>query len=374
MPRTGTGATPFLDRTLPDGSRFKKAIGTNDPATIKAVKAMFETLVRKRHLEILKAIQAGKLSLLDALTAFEDQSLFGLDLTDRGNLYTTVYQWLEGYTKAGTASKANMKSCFKQLEKLANSKTTVGDIPALLIRYKALCQKDGKNRAFSLAKNSCRAFLKDTLGVTSPTYLAVAEIESLDTTPERKSTPIPPKELAKLLKALPEDAADMVRFMCLTGIESNIYWSNPAKWEKVEDYAIAIHGEKLKRKSNYRDRVVPMVFQPAQPTIPLKRFRAILAKASDTIIIRDFRATFADYCNESGVIFDHVVSYMGHDRPMTLKYSTKPLRKEHLLKDAKLLKNYWETEVTSPAKKPKARFTVGGKAVSLDALRKLVKE
>lgn len=356
-----------IDLIIPNVGRIKKRTGTTNPKVYDSIKVMFDQLREKADYAKLRAIKAGTVSIMEVYEAWSNQALSKLDVSDAGKPFSFIYEWLETYTKAGAAAKANYKSALNQIKKLAPASAKVRDLPDLLRKYKALCLRDDKPRAFGIAKNACRAYLKDTAGKSSALYLAVEQIENLDETPERKATALSVRQVEELTAKVGGDAGQMVWSMCSSGIESNVYF-NPDKWSQKGD-TIEIRGEKMKRKDDRRNRTVPLVLTPVVPTMAVKKFRRLITEADPTVKIGDFRKSYSRWLYEAGVSPLHIKSYMGHALNMSEHYGISDL-KGHMGTDGETLRKFI---AANRKEKPKAKVKIEGTAEAVAAVVRMMK-
>lgn len=65
MHRNKDVGTLMLDKRIPHIGRLKRATGTNDPETFKRIEAMVADCVRRKRWTVLRALQDGRLGLIE---------------------------------------------------------------------------------------------------------------------------------------------------------------------------------------------------------------------------------------------------------------------------------------------------------------------
>jgi len=186
-----------------------------------------------------------------------------------------------------------------------------------------------------------RSFLRDTYNQYHPLYLAIAAIRPLTEDVKRKerawSIPEVTAVTNKLIELGQPKVAASFWTMCLTGVGYDEY----AKGITKEGVGLRIVGTKMRRKDDRRNRIVPLIEEPAPLTLGEKRFRGWIKKASDgKMLPYDGRRIYSRLLGEAGVRFEHIQVYMGHSpRTMTDRYSRSDMT-EFLQADAERVRAF----------------------------------
>jgi integrase len=305
LPKRGTWA---IDRRIPGIGRFSVASGTTSAKTYRLLVGMVDALKAAGRLDILTAMHtrvvaplevwdAYRVADLDRLPSAETiKVLFPGELTE-GALET----WRLGL-KDGKHKDA-IKTSFAQLKKVAPTTATIGDLPAIVAKYRKLCEKREHGRSFNLTRSHCQAFLRDTVGRSHAIYRKIADLSVLPVD-RAEGHPLTVQQLDALLASLKPASAAAAHDMAMTGMGPGEYWG---KWEDAGD-RVRIRGTKRKG----RNRVVPLIAPVGKPQLHPRTFANHLQAAGGQWEPYDMRRTFAHIMEEAGIPRTRRRSYLGH--------------------------------------------------------------
>lgn len=320
--------TFILDRRLPGVGRLKVASGTTDAKTFKRLNGMLDALVAAGRLDIVRAIRDRVVKPLEVWDRFRTSDLDRLPSPEtirplwpqpRAGEAEAPGAW-EAWRLGLPAGKHRdtIANTAAQLRKLSGAAASVGDLPDLLRRYRAACERADTPRAFNLARSHVQAFLRDALGRSHHLYRQVQDLKTL-TVHREEGAPFPLAELLAFLPKLAGEAgkrgavlpaapacAAAARAMALTGMGPKEYWG---RWEILDAGRLRIHGTKRKG----RLRTIPLIEPIARPVVHPKTFELAVARVSGgRRSPYDFRRTFAHLMEQAGIPRARRQLYLGH--------------------------------------------------------------
>jgi hypothetical protein len=297
VPHRSHGRGTFeLDRLFDGIGRVRRASGTRDPDTFRAINAMLTVLYDRGRHDVLEAIRDGKVKAVHALDRFRRERLEDLPLGDA--LAPLEVAW-EAYVRTipGERHARAFRSTKRALR--IGPEHTVHELPRLLEAYSKRCPP----RMGELAKAHAQAFLRDTLHAGHPLYRAVQAIRVAprNRTRARIGTALPWPHLVALLRQLPAEARGMARTLAVTGMGRTEYFRDG--FTVLED-RIVIHG----RKRRGRAREVPRWAPVTEPMMHERKFAALLGD----VPLYALRKTFAHLMEEAGIPRTRRRAYLGH--------------------------------------------------------------
>lgn len=340
--------TVKIDRNLRAvGGRFKHATGTSDPTIIASMKVMLKTLDDRGDYEHIRAIQEGKLTLMEVWQAWSQGKLAGLQAVEEIlPLKATMLKWLDSYKDIAPNTREKYRYDYGQLFKMATKADTgVNSLPKLLKKYRDQCEKNDTARQFQMTKNAVRSFLANHLGKSHPLYLAVVDIKGIPVIKKRAARSHSFPVISAVAEKLPEESRKVMWTLVTTGMG----WLEYQNFEVVENKYIWIHGKKVRRIDDRRNRKVPLIQMPHKPTMAERTFRKHLKKASGgEMTTYDLRHTYAGWLLDAGIPFNRQQQYMGHQpKSMTQMYSQVKLE-DYLVKDALAVQKWLKEQLEGP--------------------------
>lgn len=343
--------TLLIQRRYRGVGHINKRSGTHSKKMRDRIHDMMDALYERGRLDLLESVRDGIISPMQLYNAQQQGNVRSLpSAAEIKPLVPHLFDWLDDYEIADT-TRRGYRDRFTQLVKLGKE-SSVADLPGLLERMRAQHKKLERYRSFNQARSAVQAYLRSTLGRQNPVYIAVANIEPLDSRPKRKGNPLSVVDAWAIRDKMAEPMASMFWTMCLTGMGWMEY---TGAWEVVGE-TVEIHGTKRLG----RERIIPKFGELVDPSVPDKVFRKALRKASKrTVQPYDCRRTFARWLNEAEVYEVHQACYMGHGaKTITALYKTPRIVIEILKADRKKVTAYLKQESLKKVNPKAAEFFV----------------
>ncbi len=320
-----------IDRRFPGVGRIKRASGTTDRSVFKSLNGMLDCLYNMGRVDLLRAIQRGKLRVFDVWATFRLGHWNELpDVHGLKPLRETWTEWVDQEEVTDRYKKDRLR-CLKRLQV---NDHTLADVPELLMAYKFACQRRGHATVFRQTKSIAQAFLRDKLGRNHALYERVTDIRPLKVRGKRKGNPQTPDQARAVREALGKHG-DTWWAMCCTGLMPDELWGG--KWRVGPNY---IHITGTKREA--RDRKVPRICTPSKPKVKHPAsFNAALTRATNgTVQPYDGRRTFSHWLEEARIQKTRRSMYMGHAAKTVTELYERHELAAYLDSDATLLRQY----------------------------------
>jgi len=337
-----------IDRRYKSIGRIRRASGAKTKKTFDAILKMLEILHEQGKHTVLREIQAGIVSPIEAFGYWREDKLEYLPSTETlKKLSPTFDEWVETYNVV-PITRRNYKSAVKTFVSTVGN-VPIQELPKAIKKYKKHCLHRNTPRAFSSLRTPILSFLRDTFGRHSVLYASVSEIKKLAEHDEEDGNQAPQltvKEAQSLLKALPPQHGEIAVAMLVTGM----HWEElVGKWEVQED-RVWIHGAK-KRNGKRRTREVPLI-RPSieRPSRSNIAFRRALRKVRPDVAPYSFRRSYSKWLELAKVPRSRRRVYLGHGRTAgdtTDRYERHEVD-EFLKEDAELLKKYIQSQGFDP--------------------------
>ena len=327
--------TLILDRRFPSVGRIKRASGTTDRKLFNSLNQMLDTLWNMGRVDLLRAIQEGKLHVMDVWASYRLGRTN--ELPDADSLQPLEKVWM-AWVETLDHSKRYERDCRAAIRTLAPKPSdTITRLPALVVGYRFKAHAQGHATSFRRTKNIAQAFVRDTLGRSHAIYDRLRDIPSL-TIHRKEGNPQTPEQARAILDALGEHGHSWWT-MCCTGMMPDEYWG--MKWKVGTNY-VHIMGT----KTDSRNRKVPRIYTPRHPTpqSPSGFAKALLKASGGAVTPYDGRRTFLHWLEEARVTRARRKLYAGHSaQDVTDLYERHELA-AYLESDADLLRAYLRTE------------------------------
>lgn len=310
---------------------IRRAVGTNDPVTVRKIATMYDALYAQGRLDVLTAIARRRLHPLAVFSQWQLGREVQLPAADVfPPLGGTWDRWAD--TLLNDAHRRAARGTRRHLD--IRGDATVAELPAILASYRLRCAD--KHRTFNLARAHSQAFIRDTLGRSHVLWGAVRDVLPFrqSSARARKGRPYTVGEVRNACKVMGPKTGAMAWTLAATGMGNKEYWHDGFT---IEFDCVAIHG----KKRYGRERVVPRWTLVVGPLVSEKTFRKALAAAtSGKIKPYDLRRCFARWCEEAGVTRTNIAAYLGHTaRTMSDLYRVGELAGQ-LAEDGERLKQY----------------------------------
>ena len=289
---------------------IRRALGTRDPETVKAVGIMYDALYATGRLDVLEGIARGRLHPLVVFSRWSQRKeLPSADVFPP--LADTWAQWA-GSVAVSDDYRRDLRYTGRALQIPADA--TLAELPQLFADLKR--GNLSKSVKVNRARSHVQAFLRDTVGVSHPLYAAVKDIRPLPRKARSRGQPHSVQSIRELCEKLGPIAGPMAWTMAATGMGPKEYWRDG--FEVLAD-RVLIHGQKREG----RDRMVPHWTTVVAPSLSLRTFRELLRAASGgTVGVYDLRRSFARWTEEAGTIETNRAAYLGHGpKSVSMLYS-----------------------------------------------------
>lgn len=343
---------------------------------VEEMKMMVKELIHERDHDTLRKIQAGDLTLASAYTSWKSGRLH-LAYGFQGEPLLKL--WREHYEKSPVSeiTRKSRKATLNALvtHGLITDQHVVNELPDLLARIRDHYQQTKRHVQFNNVRVEALAFAKRKLKVdiTSPFVQALRKSEPLKLINRREHHPFEnPREYVAFCRAIDSRFAptrvkraymSSALFMCLHGLR-------PDEFAR-QSFEIDAHTGHLRIKGTKNEnakRIVPLVAKLEVGEIPpLQMMNRTFQNMGSPVRCRDFRRTYAVWCEKAGVSHSRLRTYMGHgETTMTGLYQRSRPTRQSLDEDSVLLAKWFDEEMKKPEKqdakaKPLAASTIFGK-------------
>lgn len=302
-----------IDRSFPGIGRVRKASGTSDAATHKAILAMLTMLVKKGRLDLVRAWADGLIHAMDLYDRYRTEKLDLLPSAETMRpLWSVADEWLAKIPAKQLHRARSARHSWLALKRLPQpAQASIAHLPALLAAYRAQCEAKGTAQMYENARNNARAFLRDTVGTTHPLYLAVAHSATL---PKDRAAHHPfsrtslPVFLAAMRDAHGEHIEAIARSLALSGMRPEEYWFD---WTSESDAVVRVRTAKQRGgKVKYRRvfTVVPLV----RPDVARRTFEDKMREVTRSHVVYDLRRTFMHLMEQAKIQRTRRRQYLGH--------------------------------------------------------------
>ena len=301
----------------------------NAASVVREMKLMIKELIRTRDAATLKRIQDNKLTLASAHAKWRTGRLH---LAEGHEDKRVVKAWREYYAKATMAevTRKNRLSIIDALlsHELISNTAVVNELPEILADIRRHYEKEKQHNAFNSTRIELLAFLRRGLGFEDGSLFiqAVRKVPPLRQPRRKEHHPFEsPRQMMEFCASLagrqtPHASvyAESVLFMCVHGLRPEEFAQRRFEVDS-ETLHLRIRGT----KNENADRIVPlMVEYPAQLQPPrIETLNRLFERMGLPVRCRDFRRTYAVWCEAAGIVQSRIRAYMGHaDSSVTHTY------------------------------------------------------
>lgn len=325
-----------IDKRFRGIGRIRRASGTSDKKTFRAILAMLAQLYSTGKHEVLREIQSGSVTPLEAFGYWTAEQLAALPSVATLKLVSpTVENWTKTHD-VEQITRRNYVYAIRRFIKVVGNPSLI-KLPDAIAQYRAYCDDHDLHRSFNALRTTMLSYLNHALGRSSWLYGKVSDIATLSIDSPKRAPQLNVREAYKLLTQLPTAHAEMARTMLLTGMglgELN------GKWEVLED-RVRIYGT----KTEHRVRVVPLlVSNLSRPTRARNAFCAALRAVRADLSPYTFRRTFAHWMELANVPRSRRKLYLGHSTGDTTGGYEVSEVEQFLAEDAERLTTFIERE------------------------------
>jgi integrase len=324
--RTSAGGSFRLAWQRREIGRIAVSSGARTLAGWRAAMALCDRLYERNELDLLRAIQAGQVTVKEVLAA-EKAKAFGRGdalhiLTLRRPLMPAVRAWLAAAPPTKRWTYGRYETSWNKLEKVAGlaPSATVADLKA--VDWPSLRGKFDSASDWNHMRRAVSRFLTATLG---DTYHPVRReiVRAIDVEPEApRMVELSAAEFWKLVQAAAEPARAAIVTLAVTGMRLGEYERLTRDQLKPATFAVQVPGTKTARSLgtvHVGESLWPWV--EAGVPMPLRRiwFRKLFKRAAEAIgrkelRLHDLRHLTTAFALEGGAPVNAVRDLMRHER------------------------------------------------------------
>ena len=333
----------MLDVVVPGVGRIQRHIGSDKPGLVKDVRAAVRVCIVQGYLDVLERLRDGLITPIQLYDAYRTNRLKRLPTADtilallpKIAEFEAVYPQSEGYRK-------DIRLVRRQLEAVASTSSTLGDLPRLLLRLKVRYERAGAAVTFNRHKRVLMSFAVWALGQKEPPlWDELRRVPSMKYRRPKKPG-LTVEEFRAGVAKLPPAHAAIAWSLALTGMNPKEYWHDG--WEaNAEDGYVVVHGQK---RPGREDRLIPYLAPLSQPTRDYRRFRVMVHRAFGLAVTPyTFRRSFSKWMEWAGVPRSRRKAYLGHEgrhEDVTALYEDEDITAAVLKADRKRLTAYLGT-------------------------------
>ncbi len=328
--------------------------GHRNASTIVAeMKLMLKELIRERDAATLRRIQSNVLSLP---SAYKQWKTGRIHLAEGQEDKRVVKLWQGYYERSPLAdsTKTNRLAIVAALEakEFLTAQTVVNELPEILKRIRRYYEGKKQAPAFNTIRIEVGAFLTKGLNMEpdSPFVRETMRVKPLPVRSRREHHPFyTPHECAAFCVDLLERQTtfnklyiDSVLFMCLHGLRPEEFTERRFALDKETEH-LRVFGTKNPNAA----RVVPMLWEfPSNDPPRIDTLNRMFQRMKSPVRCRDFRRTFAIWCELAGVPNSRLQAYMGHaPETVTQTYQSTVPKQTALDQDRALLVKWYQDEL-----------------------------
>jgi integrase len=296
--------------------RIKVASGTDDEDLLEELKTMLRTLVRRMaRPDLVIAVRDRHLT---PLQLFEYYRTHRLQQVPTGDALVPLLPRFAAWARdhdVGRHSKLAYQSVLARYRRVATSRSTLADLPGLLLTLREQAVTDGKRVAWNRTRVHSLTFLRTVLGPRHQLCFAVQDIKPLKV--ERKVPPIMEWEdvrgfIGEMATKGRHDIAAAVRFLALTGMRLDEYFGD-GRWTVVEGppKRYEIRGAK-----GGTPRAIPFLVEPFLLTTVTRRTLqdTMTQYARGRLTCHGLRRAYGRLLERAGIDRSRMKQYLGHGK------------------------------------------------------------
>lgn len=330
------------------------------PRIVREMKLMIKELIQKRDADTLRRIQKNQLSLPSAHKRWVQGRLH---LAEQHEDQPALKLWRRYYDTSiqSARTKENRHAILDSLvaKDLLTEKQVVNELPEILAKIQRYYAARKRHAAFNTIRIETRAFVTKGLGIEagSPFVQAILRVRPLKELKPREHHPFySPRDCAKFCGQLLSQStpnaplyAESVLFMCMHGLRPEEFAFRKFAIDEDTDH-LRVRGT----KNPNANRVVPLSFRFERDNTPrVDTLNIAFERMGYKTRCRDFRRTFAIWCEAAGIPNSRLQAYMGHAaQSVTETYQSTVPKQVMLDADRKLLQKWYRAELDKePAKR-----------------------
>jgi integrase len=344
----------MVDRVFKGVGRIHRSLETTEPAVAKQRKTMLDTLSDFGKIDILKAIQSGRLSISQVEVAHKRNKIDELPAAEAlETLREAVDSWLaQGHGSRKPIADAT-RDGYRQVWYQALNSSVFGDSPTVadvtadnVEGFRRELLKQGHAPQANRFWFAARSFLGETLGKRHPQLFALQDLNKYPETLEIRPT-LTPEGFWALHDASDELLQPALLTMALSGMMPSEYERLRESHFHRKDGFIQVPGQKTaarRRKVGFPEWAWDTAISAVPWNLDRSKFQKLVvaaAKKGGVPDVRpyDLRHAYGQWLEDLGVPMSRVKAYLGHGiKSMTdlyLRHEVVP----HMKKDANKLGN-----------------------------------
>lgn len=353
---------------------------------------MLRALNRAGDIETLRKIKMGSrkggVGMLEALYAYRQNAQHTLTGGGRENLLAALREYVaNGPQKPSTRRRLKYNVSALVTHKLLNDKHIVNDLPKIVEAMRRFYEKRSNPDMFNNTKNFLLGFIQVGLNTrkSSLLYTSVTDIKPLRVAERKAHHPfVSPRDMLVFIEELMgRDGIDIERrslyaeaifTICCSGFRPEEYTGRRFRHDGKTDFGtghLLIAGTKTAQSV----RVVPKLVFPKLVLLHYLSVAALnksLSKVGNgKVRMRDFRRTYAIWCEKAGLESSAIARYLGHKQKsgfaQTAHYIRHKPTVDELNADMERLASWISAEVATIPANTKAAWA----AQSLTGLEKM---
>lgn len=358
----------------------------NAVTIVQEMKLMVKELIRDRDAKTLKKLQQDHYSLSTLYSKWKSGRLHLAEPHENKPLVKTWREYLDNAVLSDR-TKTNRRAVIAALMRkgLIADTDVIAHVPERLAAMRTHYQKRSEHSAFNTYRMELLTLLTKGLGFDDQSNLlhAASRVKTLPQQKRRAHHPFEsPQDLAAFCeKILARDTeyanvyVYSVQLMCMHGLRPDEFAFGRFRVEPKTGH-LKIDGT----KNENADRLVPLLldviddFQPPRIDTLNRMFERMEVETR----CRDFRRTYAIWCERAGVLQSNIRLYMGHgDSSVTHTYQRIIPSAAMLDGDASRLKQWIDAELQQPKRqrsKPTAMSDLSLMRLRGNELKRLVKK
>jgi hypothetical protein len=330
----------------------------NAATIVREMKQMVKELIRDRDADTLKKIQSGAVSIPSAYQRWKQGRIH---LAYGHEDQPIVKRWREYYRESSMAEITRVNR-FAIIDALINhgllsEKHVVAELPEILERIRDHYSRAKQHAIYNQVRQELLQFMLRKLRIEegTPFHVAVRKIPPLPVLKRKEHHPFhSPRECYEFYRRMrrrkaprAEDYADAVLFMCLHGLRPEEFARGNFERDPKTGH-LWIKGT----KNPNADRVVPRVwaYKHPRPYPRIETLNRLFERMGIELRCRDFRKTFAIWCEQVGFTQSQIRLYMGHaGKEVTHTYQRVRPRQADLDEHAERMRRWFETQAITKA-------------------------
>lgn len=293
----------IIDRVFRGVGRVRRATGTKNVKLFGRFNAMLTDLYEGGRRDVLISIRDGRLSILEVWEQFR---LGRWDLIPTREylepLDRALGAWVEEYECSDKHRKSLGDSC-SYLIAAAPKKARLVDLPEAVRAFRK--QTADRARTFNLARSAAQAFIRSTLGRHSKIWQEIATTRTRRVVQKFHKNPQTVAGAMKIREQLEPNAAEIWWTLCTTGMRPAELWG---EWFVERDQVKILSAKRQGRVT----RFVPLLVNPATPTMLPSGFKSALDRLSVKVVPYDGRRSYANWLEAAGIPRTRRKLYLGH--------------------------------------------------------------